>query len=97
MKKLMMILMGAVLASNVVTAAAKTRSQVVDNGDRFGSDDRHTSVGSGTSRRGSGLRYRSTFYFGTSQAGYSAYNRHNARCRFPAEWPKLPPWPPFCN
>jgi hypothetical protein len=30
----------------------------------------------------------------TSQSGYGHYN---SRCYFPEEWPKLPPWPPFCN
>ena len=22
---------------------------------------------------------------------------HQPSCYFPDEWPKLPPWPPFCN
>ena len=44
----------------------------------------HTSM-----RPVSSLRYRSR-----SQSGYGHYSPH---CYFPEEWPKLPPWPPFCN
>jgi len=29
--------------------------------------------------------------------GYGAYGGRNSRCSFPEEWPKYPPWPPFCN
>jgi hypothetical protein len=84
-----MMLVGAVFASNLLTFAAEARSQVVNNGDRFGSGAGYIGVGGGSDKRASSLRYRST-----SQSGYGHYN---SRCYFPEEWPKLPPWPPFCN
>ena len=98
MKRFMMMLVGgAVLALNVPTSAAEARSQVVDKGDRSGSDASHISIGGVTDRRDSGHRYRPNDYFGTSQPGYGIYIRYNSQCYFPEEWPKLPPWPPFCN
>jgi hypothetical protein len=96
MKRFMVMSVGgALLASNVLTSAADARSQVVDNGDRSGSGGGHISVGGFTDRRGSGHRYLHNYYFGASQPGY--YIRYNPHCHFPEEWPKLPPWPPFCN
>jgi hypothetical protein len=92
MRRFIVALVGAALASNGLASAAETRSQVVDNDDGFGSGGRqHISVGGRNDRRGSGLRYRPTQYFSTSGPGY------NPHCRFPQEWPKMPPWPPFCN
>jgi hypothetical protein len=98
MRRFIVALAGAALASNVLASTAETRSQVVDNDDGFGSGGRqHISVGGRNDRRGSGLRYRPTHYFGTSGPGYGVYDRYNPHCRFPQEWPKKPPWPPFCN
>jgi len=84
-----MVLVGAVFASGLLTFAAQARGQVVSNGDRFGAGGRYISVGGRSDERVSSLRYRSR-----SQSGYGHYSPH---CYFPEEWPKLPPWPPFCN
>jgi hypothetical protein len=84
-----MILVGAVFASNLLTFAAEARGQVVNNGDRLRSGGGYIGVGGRSDKRGSGLLYRSM-----SRSGYGHYN---PRCYFPGEWPKLPPWPPFCN
>ena len=98
MRRFIVALVGAVLASNVLASAAEARSQVADNDARFGSCGRqYINVGGRNDRRGSGLRYRPIYYFGTSQPGYGVYDRYNPHCHFPEEWPKLPPWPPFCN
>jgi hypothetical protein len=86
------MLVGAVFASNLLTFAAEARSQVVNNGDRFGSGAGYIGVGGRSDKRASSLRYLR--YRSTSQSGYGHYN---SRCYFPEEWPKLPPWPPFCN
>jgi hypothetical protein len=29
--------------------------------------------------------------------GYGVHDGRSSGCYFPEEWPKLPPWPPFCN
>ena len=84
-----MMLVGAVFASNLLPFAAEARGQFVNNGDRFGAGGRYISAGGRSEKRESSLRYRST-----SQPKYGHYNPH---CYFPQEWPKLPPWPPFCN
>jgi hypothetical protein len=84
-----MMLVGAVFASSLLTFAAEARCHVVKNGDRFVSGAGYSGVGGRSDKRASSLRYRST-----SQSGYGHYN---SRCYFPEEWPKLPPWPPFCN
>jgi hypothetical protein len=86
------MLVGAVFASNLLTFAAEARSQVVNNGDRFGSGAGYIGVGGRSDKRASSLRYLR--YRSTSQSGYGHYK---SRCYFPEEWPKLPPWPPFCN
>jgi hypothetical protein len=82
------MLAGAVFASNLLSFAAEARDQVVNDGDR-GSGGGYIGAGSLGDKRGSSLRYRST-----SQSGYRHDKPH---CYFPQEWPKLPPWPPFCN
>jgi hypothetical protein len=83
------MLVGAAFASNLLTFAAEARGQVVNNGDRVGTGGGYIDVGDRSDKRGSSLRYRSA-----SQSGYGHYK---PRCYFPQEWPKRPPWPPFCN
>ena len=84
-----MMLVGAVFASNLLSFAVEARGQIVNDGDRFGVGGGYTGAEGRSDKRGSSLRYRST-----SRSGY----RHDKpRCYFPQEWPKLPPWPPFCN
>ena len=29
--------------------------------------------------------------------GYRVHNSHGPNCYFPEEFPKYPPWPPFCS
>jgi hypothetical protein len=89
MRRYTMMLVGAVFASNLLSFAAEARGQVVNDGDRFGSGGGYIGAGSRSDKRGSSLRYHST-----SQSGYRP---NKPRCYFPQEWPKLPPWPPFCN
>jgi CubicO group peptidase (beta-lactamase class C family) len=89
MRGYIMMLMGAVFASNLLTFADEARGQVVNIGDRFRSGGEYIGVGGRSDKRGSSLRYRS--------ASQSAYGHYSPRCYFPEEWPKLPPWPPFCN
>jgi hypothetical protein len=89
MRRYSMILVGAVFASNLLTFAAEARGQVVNNGDRLGSGGGYIGVGGRSDKRASSLFYRSM-----SRSGYGHYH---PRCYFPEEWPKLPPWPPFCN
>ena len=87
MRGYIVILVGAVFASNLLTFAAEARGQVVINGDRFGSGSGY--IGVRGDKRGSSLRYRSPSPFGDSH--------RSARCYYPEEAPKVPPWPPFCD
>ena len=84
-----MMLVGAVFASSLLTFAAEAPGQVASDGDRFGAAGGYIGVGGRSDKRDSSPRYRST-----SQSGYRHYSSH---CYFPEEWPKLPPWPPFCD
>jgi hypothetical protein len=89
MRRYIMMFVGAVFASNPLAFAAEARGQIVNNGDRLRSGGGYIGVVDRGDKWGSSRRYRST-----SQSGYDHYK---PRCYFPEEWPKLPPWPPFCN
>ncbi|OAF14893.1 hypothetical protein AYJ54_40665 [Bradyrhizobium centrolobii] len=87
-----MILAGVVLASSVLTCAAEARGKATD-GDRSWNGDGRIDGSNDTYRRGPDLRWRRG-YHDMANRTYDSDGRH---CYFPAEWPKPPPWPPFCN
>src|SRR5258708_37231241 len=74
MRGYIMMLVGAVFASNLLTFAPEARGQVVNNGDRFRSGGGYIGGGGRSDKRGPRLRYRS--------ASQSAYGQSNPRCHF---------------
>jgi hypothetical protein len=97
MKRFTTILAGIVLTSNVLTCAAAARSKVTDSGDRLWRDGGSIDLDDSRDRQRPALRSPLDRYDGVSQAMDRVNERRNRHCYFPAEWPKLPPWPPFCN
>ena len=94
MKRLPIMLVSAVLASNL--AASEALGQNYDNVGRFESDSQV--IGDGRSvRKDEGLRYGPRDDFGASQPEYDVQDGRKPRCYFPDEWPERPPWPPFCD
>jgi hypothetical protein len=96
MRRFLMVAECASLASNIPMSAVGARSQGVDNSERFRSGSSHPSIGGRTDRRGAALRYP-IHYLSASRPGYRADDGRNRHCYFPQEWPKMPPWPPFCD
>jgi hypothetical protein len=95
MKRLSMMVIGFMLASNVLMAATEAFGRVADGGDRFGSNGIDDDGLAGQSGRG---RYGPTYDdFGAPQPRYGIRDGRKPRCWFPEEWPKLPPWPPYCD
>jgi hypothetical protein len=97
MKRVIIILAHAALASSVLTFAAEARSEVTESGDRFRANGRSIRIGESADRRRPDPGMRFDRNGGLSRPGYHVSDRYDRHCYFPAEWPKLPPWPPFCN
>lgn len=70
-----------VLASVLLAASALTSAAEARS--RVSDGARLSLAGARFASNGSGVR-------ATSESA-------GRRCYFPTEWPKLPPWPPFCN
>lgn len=91
MRRLMTILATATLVLGMLTAVAEAHG-----GGSMG--------GLGTSQIGFGGHagpYSLVLHHDTRRQlpppGYSVHNSHEPNCYVPDEFPKYPPWPPFCS
>src|SRR5262245_11313370 len=90
-------LLSAGLIAAALLAATEVRSETLAEIDRSRSGGEYRGVRSSTELTGSVLPNRSDRYIDASKPRDGFYGRSIRHCYFPAEWLKMPPWPPFCD
>lgn len=101
MRRAITILATALLATSLLTVAADARGGGGGHGGGFGGGHMggfggaaHFGGGHLGSPAMGGIHDHAMRRFGPR---YGLYGGYGANCYYPAEAPKLPPWPPFCS
>jgi hypothetical protein len=90
MRRLMTILATATLVLGMLSAVAEAHG----GGRMGGLGASQIGFGGHPSPYGLGLHHHTLHQL---WPGYGVHNSYGPNCYFPKEFPKYPPWPPFCS
>jgi hypothetical protein len=97
MRRFTIIMACGLLAANVLTFATAAQGQALSKADATSLGDEYDHYDRNSDRAGSTIRNRPIRSTSLPHSRHGFYDSNGRYCYFPAEWPEIPPWPPFCS